>query len=321
MCTCIMVKNKNTYFGRNMDLHYSFDERVIIVPRNFKLSFKLLDCITNHYAIIGIGTVVDNYPLFAEASNEKGLSIAALNFMGNAFYYQINNKKINLAPYELFTYLLAKFKTINEVKKFLKRANIVDINFNEKTLLTPLHFMISDKNSSIVLESCEDGLHVYDNPYNVLTNNPIFPYHKENVKNYMHLSIEDPKDNFNLGLSSFSYNQGCFGLPGDFSSSSRFVKALFIKNNMSLINNELDSIRQFFYCLESVRMVIGLVKVENTYEYSRYTSCINVDKSILYYKTYEGGTINKIDMHTYDLNNDKLYKIKLDYTLNIKENI
>ena len=119
MCTCIMVKNKNTYFGRNMDLHYSFDESVIIVPRNFKLSFKLLDCITNHYAIIGIGTVIDNYPLFAEASNEKGLSIAALNFMGNAFYFQINNKKINLAPYELFTYLLAKFKTINEVKKFL----------------------------------------------------------------------------------------------------------------------------------------------------------------------------------------------------------
>lgn len=311
MCTCIMLKNVDTFFGRNMDLNYSFNEKIIIVPRYFKLNFKIEKPLSSHYAFIGIGCIIDNYPLFAEASNEKGLSIAALNFQDNAFYHNIDIYKRNLAPYELFTYLLAKFSTVDEVKTFLKKANIINVDFNADIKVTPLHFMISDKNASIVVESTKNGLNVYDNPYNVLTNNPSFPYHVENIKNYLNLSIDDPIDSLKLDLKPFSYGQGLIGLPGDYSSASRFVKTLFIKNNMSLITDEKDTIRQFFYCLESVKMIIGLVKTKEGYEYSRYTSCFNVNKSILYYKKYEGNIINKVDMNSYDINKNKLISIKM----------
>ena len=125
MCTSILIKNKCSYFGRNMDLDYSFNELALIIPRNFKIKFKETDSIDNHFAIIGIGTIIDNYPLLADASNEKGLAIAALNFPSNAAYYEKVNGKINLAPYELMLYLLAVHSAVNVTAVAKDTSNVV----------------------------------------------------------------------------------------------------------------------------------------------------------------------------------------------------
>ena len=291
-----------------MDLDYSFNELALIIPKNYKINFKEINSISSHFAIIGIGCIVDNYPLLAEAANEKGLAIAALNFPSNATYYQKVESKINLAPYELMLYLLAKCENITQVKLVLNNINVVDIDFNEKIKNTPLHFMVSDKECSIVIETLKDKIHIYDNPFNVLTNNPPFNYHKENVNNYMNLSINDPINSFdsNLTLSSYSYGMGALSLPGDFSSTSRFIKTLFIKNNMEMFNDEFSNVRQFFNCLDSVKMIKGIVKTHSGFEYTRYSSCINLDKGLLYYKTYDNPYINVIDMYEIDLDSNKL---------------
>ena len=84
MCTCITYDNGEFYFGRNLDLEYSFGERVVVTPRNFPLAFKRSEPLSSHYAMIGMASVMDNYPMYAEAVNEKGLGMAGLNFPGNA---------------------------------------------------------------------------------------------------------------------------------------------------------------------------------------------------------------------------------------------
>ena len=71
MCTCINLKTKDQYFGRNLDLEYRFNEKVVITPRNYNI--KNLNI---KYAMIGMATVEDNYPLYAEADTEKGLAMA-----------------------------------------------------------------------------------------------------------------------------------------------------------------------------------------------------------------------------------------------------
>lgn len=291
-----------------MDLDYSFNELTLIIPRNYKINFKKTDPIDNHFAIIGIGTIIDNYPLLAEGANEKGLAIAALNFPSNASYYEKVNSKTNLAPYELMLYLLAKCENITQVKLALNNINVVDIDFNENVKNTPLHFMVSDKDSSIVIETLKDKMYVIDNPFNILTNNPPFYYHKENVNNYMNLSVNTPINNFDndLKLKPYSYGMGAMFLPGDYSSASRFIKALFIKNNLELFNDEFSNVRQFFNCLDSVKMIKGIVKTDKGFEYTRYSSCINLDKGLLYYKTYDNPYINVIDMYLSDLEKDEL---------------
>lgn len=296
-----------------MDLDYSFNEKAIIIPRNYKINFKKTKSITSHFAIIGIGTIVDDYPLLAEASNEKGLAIAALNFKNNATYYLEKEDKINLAPYELMLYLLAKCENVTQVKLALNNINVIDIDFNDTVKNTPLHFMVSDLSHSIVIETLKDKMYVYDNPYNVLTNNPPFNYQIHNLNNYMSLGIKDPINNFdsNLKFNTYSLGLGALHLPGDYSSSSRFVKTLFIKNNMEMFNNEFDNVKAFFNCLESVKMIKGIVITDKGYEYTRYTSCINLNKSLLYYKTYDNPYINVIDMYLEDIDSSKLIRHEL----------
>ena len=310
MCTCIRIKGKNTYFGRNMDITHSFNEKVIITPKNYNLKFKLIKNIPSHYAIIGIGTIMNNYPLYADAINEYGLAVAGLNFPYNCHYYKEKENKINIAPYELILYILGKYKTVKEVKKIINKINIINIDFSNDINLTPLHFMMSDKEESIVIETMKDGMKVYDNPFDVLTNNPPFYYHKENIRNYINLTNKDPINtiNKNIKLTPYSFGQGAIGLPGDTSSSSRFIRTFF--NKCFLLFND-DEVNQFFKCLDSVSMIKGVVLTEYGYEYTRYTSCYNLDKGILYYKTYYEPNIKAINIKDYNLDDINLINFKI----------
>lgn len=76
MCTSITLKTDDFYFGRNLDVDRRYGQKVVITPRNYSFNFTDGDINNDHFAMIGMATVIDDYPLYAEASNEKGLSIA-----------------------------------------------------------------------------------------------------------------------------------------------------------------------------------------------------------------------------------------------------
>ena len=86
MCTAAVYQTKDHYFGRNLDLEYSYQESITIAPRNYPFSFRKLPEMKTHYAIIGMAYVLEGYPLYYDATNEKGLSMAGLNFPGSAAY-------------------------------------------------------------------------------------------------------------------------------------------------------------------------------------------------------------------------------------------
>ena len=83
MCTSIAMKTNDFYFGRTMDLEYNFNECVVFTPRNYPVPFRKMGMMKRHYALLGMATVMDGFPLYAEAANEKGLCIAGLNFPDN----------------------------------------------------------------------------------------------------------------------------------------------------------------------------------------------------------------------------------------------
>ena len=96
MCTAITYKTKDNYFGRNLDLEYGYNETVTVTPRNYKFLFSNKMEIKQHFAIIGIATVVSNYPLYYDAANEYGLAMAGLNFPDNAYYSGVQKGKDNI---------------------------------------------------------------------------------------------------------------------------------------------------------------------------------------------------------------------------------
>ena len=314
MCTAVTYNAGDHYFGRNLDLEYSYKETVTIMPRNYELKFRKVDDIKIHYAIIGMAYVINNYPLYYDAINEKGLGMAGLNFPENADYKEEKADKNNIAPFEFIPYVLSQCANIAEVKKLLENINIALINFSSELPASPLHWIISDKESSITVESVKDGLKVYENPVGVLTNNPTFDIQMFNLNNYMNLSIDAPTNNFSkkINLKTYSRGMGAMGLPGDLSSASRFVKATFTKMNSISGNSESESISQFFHILDSVCQQRGCVKMgENLYEITIYSSCCNMDKGIYYYKTYENSQITAIDMNKENLEGKDLISFEL----------
>lgn len=309
MCTAVNYKTKDHYFGRTFDYEISYCEVVAVTPRNFLFNFRKADNLKSHYAMIGIAAVVEGYPLYYDATNEKGLSMAGLNFPGNADYKPEANGKDNISPFEFIPWILGQCANVEEAVKLLNRINLVKINFSKELPLSPLHWIISDRDKSITVESVVDGLRIYDNLVGVLTNNPPFDMQMFNLNNYMGLSKRAPENNFaeNIDFDIYSRGMGAIGLPGDLSSASRFVKAVFTKMNSISGDSESESISQFFHILGSVAQQRGCVLVgEDEYEITIYTSCCNTDKGIYYYTTYENSQISGVDMHKENLHGDKI---------------
>ena len=311
MCTAISYQNGDTYFGRNLDLERGYGEKVVITPRNYKIKMRCMESMESHYAMIGMATIEDDYPLYFEATNEKGLSVAGLNFPGNAWYPKYTQEKKNVTPFEFIPWLLGICATVDEAKKQMSDLNLVNLDFNDELKLSPLHWMVSDPERSIVVESTKEGLKIWDNPFQVLTNNPPFEYHKINISNYMGLSVGPGSVRFSkaLPIENYSLGMGALGLPGDFSSASRFVRACFVKENSVCEVNEEASVNQFFHILDSVAMPKGCVWTENGYEYTRYSCCCNVQKGIYYYKTYEETGIRAVNLRDVILEGSILEKI------------
>ncbi len=299
MCTCIDFKTKDHYFGRNLDLEYRFDEKVVITPRNYCFALKNGSTIHTKYAMIGMASVKDNYPLYAEATNEKGLSIAGLYFPRNAHFNPGEKDKFNLCPYELFPYFLGLYASVAELREILSRLNITDIPLTPDLPVAQLHWMISDETECIILEQMEGGLKIYDNPVGILTNNPPFGYHLANLNNYMNLTPCCPENRFSdkLNLQQYGMGMGAIGLPGDSSPTSRFVKASFTKFNSVCEENEESSVTQFFHILDSVSVVRGTsLTKDGLDDLTTYSCCINTTRGIYYYKTYNNSQITAIRM-------------------------
>lgn len=312
MCTAISYKTEHHYFGRNLDLERGYGERVVITPRNFCFDFRYVKAMEHHYAMIGMAAVVDGYPLYFEATNEKGLSMAGLNFPKNAVYGKYEEGKDNIAPFELTPYLLGICGDIEEVRRALETLNVVNCSFSESLPVSPLHWLISDGEGSLTLECTREGMRLYENPFGVLTNNPPFDFHLCNIENYMglHEGLADNKMSPRLSLDNHSLGLGAFGLPGDFSSSSRFVKAVFVKEKSVSGDSESESVNQFFHILQSVAMPKGCVMTaDGAYEYTRYSCCCNGNTQTYYYTTYEDRMVRRVEMRAVELSGERLYAV------------
>ena len=309
MCTAATYKTKDHYFGRNLDLEFSYHETVTVTPRNKVFELRHLGKMDHHYAMIGMAFVVGDYPLYYDATNEKGLSMAGLNFPGNAKYGEAVPGKDNVASFELIAWVLGRCQTVEEAEKLLANVNVTNDAFSKELQPSPLHWMIADKDRVIVFEQTERGPQIYDNPFGVMTNNPTFDYHLLHIADYMNASADLPENRLAKGVNFNTYSRGMggFGIPGDLSSASRFVKVAFTKMNSVSDDSESASISQFFKILGSVEQQKGCCRLgyekdgRPICEYTIYSSCCNTDRGIYYYTTYENSQISAVDMHHEDL--------------------
>ena len=233
MCTAATYQTADFYFGRTLDYEFSYGDEVVILPRNYPLTFRHAETPATRYAMISMAHVADGYPLYYDACNEKGLCMAGLNFVGNAAYAAAEPGHLNVAQFELIPWVLRQCATLAEARQLLEGTNLVGTPFAAQFPAAQLHWLIADRSGALTLESMADGMHIWENPVGVLTNNPPFPVQLLLLNNYMGVTAQAPENRFSdrIALKPYSRGMGGMGLPGDLSSASRFVRVAFTKLN------------------------------------------------------------------------------------------
>lgn len=300
MCTAITYRTRDRYFGRTLDFERSYGEQVVVCPRRVPLNFMQMPALTTHYAMLGMATVAKGYPLYFDAVNENGLAMAGLMFAGYAHYRPFAAGQKNAAPFEMIPWVLGQCADLRDVEVLLEHLNITDLSFDPDLPSSPLHWLVADREHSMVIEAVAEGIKLYQNPVGVLTNSPPFDHHLLRLQEYGHLSPRQPS----AGL--YSRGLGAYGLPGDYSSVSRFVRATFVKSHARGEVTEKESVERFFHILDSVWVPRGCVRLEQADAYTRYACCCNQDRGIYYYTTCSDRRIIAVDLHQTDLEGKEL---------------
>lgn len=314
MCTCIAYRDGNRFFGRNLDLDHSFEEQIMVTPRRYAMHFCYVPDMEQHYAMAGMAAGISGYPLYADAVNETGLAMAALYFPDNASYSRPREGRYNIASFEVIPWILGQCRNLEEVRSIAGSMNITDDSYQDSLPPAPLHWMVSDLRHSLVLEPVEEGLRLYENPFEVLTNNPPFPYHMARMQDILSLTSAYPQNRFSseLRLEPYGEGMGALGLPGDTSPASRFLRAAFLRFHSYSKENPLSGLIQMFHMLSQTSVLRGsVVTKDGGYDLTRYTCCIDQERLVYYYRTYDSFQIHALDLTRSNLESEHLQSYKL----------
>lgn len=306
MCTGIRFTDAagNMFWGRNLDWNADFGEAPMVMPKGFVLKSAFGDDAAAEHSAIGMGIQFEGYPLYFNCGNDAGLVVGGLNFPGYAQYEDSPiDGKINVAAYEFPAWIAANFATVDEVEKALANVAIINHAISPQLGVSMLHWMIADADRSIVIEYKADGMHIYDDTVDVLTNQPPFDWHMENLRNYMCCNSSWPGE-ITWGrdkMQPFGTGSTMRGIPGDTYSTSRFAKAAFINSFHPKKESEKDNVVRMFHTLGNVSFVDGCAAMaDGTFEITIFSDCFSAKTGYYYFNTYDEPAIRYARLHDYD---------------------
>lgn len=316
MCTGVRFSDDkgNMYFGRNLDWSTPYGQKVVVTPRKFSYESAFLGTQTpKQGAIIGMAIVAENTPLYFDCANEAGLGIAGLNFPGYASYAPAAvNGKTNVAAYEFPLWVAMNFATVDEAERALKDVAIVAKPINDQYPVSELHFIIGDSKRSIVVEYTSRGMEIFHNNVDVLTNQPGYNWHQENLRNYLNLFPQMPKEIKWRGARMTAFGSGSLmrGIPGDYYSPSRFVRVAYLNTHYPVKSSEAENVSRLFHTLTGVAMIDGAAEmIDGKCELTIYTGGYSSASKTYYYNTYEDPSIKSVAMSDYNLDSSELTQV------------
>lgn len=311
MCTGVRFSDNagNMYFGRNLDWSEGYGQKVVITPRGYKYKSAFLGEMGGS-AVIGMAIVAENVPLYFDCANEHGLGVAGLNFPGYADYApDAVDGKTNVSAYEFPLWVALNFKTVDEAEKALKEVAIVAKPINDQYPVSQLHWIIGDAKRSIVVEYTERGMEIFENKVDILTNQPGYGWHQENLRNYMNLFSQMPKE-VRWGeakMTAFGSGSLMRGLPGGFYSTDRFVRVAYLNTHYPVQSDEASNVSRLFHTLTGVAMIDGGASMaDGKFEKTVYTGGYSTASQTYYYNTYEDPAIVAVAMNDHNLDSTEL---------------
>lgn len=318
MCTSMTIKSRDGhyFFGRTLDCfpHFldddpRFQAQMSIFPKGTQLQGQLETWQTKYtLGLMNIKNTIACYDGF----NEAGLA-GGLNALGECTWAdQAEIKAAGLSPLmgeEVITYMLSHYKSVAEIKADFQKYALADVEFASAVNSNifkkiPSHYIFVDPSGdSIILEPVNHGRFKLYNSIGVMTNSPEYDWQVTNLRNYVQLQgynagntqLTATTTNSNILLNEIGYGSGLLGLPGDYTSTSRFVRAAFLTRYIDEFDSQ-DGINVLFNTFTTVMVPKGIEHVSATSTASDstlYWSGYDLFEKTFYVKSAKSNTWRK----------------------------
>ncbi|KIX12145.1 linear amide C-N hydrolase [Dethiosulfatarculus sandiegensis] len=327
-CTGLQLKGEDgtVVFGRTQEWgKFDLNPKMIAVPRGHAFVGQTPDgqkglSWSGEYGFVGVllmGRAVNT------GMNEKGLAGGGFFHKGFAEYSPYDPAKADksLAPSQVLTFILSNFASLKEVRAGLQKVKVAPVVDPALKMPYPIHFMIVEPGGkSLVVEFKDGQLRFFDNPVGVITNNPTFDWHLTNLRNYGKLGVKpfEPKQWGELMITPLAGGSGLLGLPGDFTSPSRFVRATVFACTARHTRGGEDTVQEFFRIMDSFNLAAGQAEGSDPGGKTKlpastqYTVANDTNNLIIYYHTMFNRRVRKILLNKIDFTRSGTREIPLD---------
>jgi choloylglycine hydrolase len=343
-CTSILLPAQDGGFvyGRTLEFGLQMNSQLMIVPRDLTITATGPDGNlgqgglrwTTKYAATGANAL--GLPVLLDGINERGLTGGLFNFPGFAEFQTVPPGKANqsIASFELLTYILTNFATVDEVKAALPNIYVSGVRLKQfGDMVPPVHVSIHDAGGkSLAVEYTDGGkLSMYDNPARVFTNSPPFPFHLQNLAQYQYVTanVLPPLKVGNVALSAASSGDGMNGLPGGFLAPARFVRAYFAQASAPKLPTSNATVLLAFHIMNGFDLPPGSIGVSATtggegggidgYETTEWIAVADMKNLRYYIRTYDNMDIRVIDLNKADLDAKQIKSIALDQPQTVQD--
>ena len=307
------------YWGRNFDYNrFAAGSGIVYLPQGTPVCAFIREGQNSgetypaRYAALGMGTLsIPGAPVLYDGVNEAGLAGGQLYFREFARYAQeVRSGTVRVQPGLALVYILSQCATCEEAaREFLDGMTLLrEPLFGA---VPPLHWSFSDRTGeTIVIEPLQEEVRVYRRTVGVMTNSPDYAWHEQNLLNYVHMRSLD-HDALHMGgkqLRQCFSGSGALGMPGDWSSPSRFVRLCFLRENALRERGEEAAVSAMFRLFESAAFPLGAVRVSDfsdvtehdsdviPFDYTVYTSVACLESLRYYWTSRENLRVQYADM-------------------------
>jgi choloylglycine hydrolase len=309
--------------ARTLEFGIDLKSDVILVPRGHSRTGTAPDGKpgkrwTAKYATLGANAL--GMPVIIDGLNERGLATGLFYFPTTAKYqaYSPSDADKTIAPWELGSYILENFATVDEVRVNVPNIVVPDVVLDAWKFVPPVHYVVHDAaGKSIVIEYVEGRLIIYDNPLGVMSNSPTFDWHMTNLRNYVNFSLTDlpPVQLGSVKLLPFGQGSGMLGMPGDFTPPSRFVRAAAFSQAVLPSQTGNEALLEAFHILNAFDIPKGAAREHEKDEhgnvladYTIWTSANDLKTKRFYFRTYENSQIRMVDLTRQKLDGKEIVK-------------
>jgi choloylglycine hydrolase len=294
--------------ARTMEFGTDLGSKVAVFPAGTSITGALPDnasgmVFKTKYGIVGANAF--GLPMVVDGLNDRGLYLGEFFFPGSAGYASVTpeNASRAMAGYQYSMWILGNFASVAEVEAAYDHVVLAPTVVPQLGMAPPVHFRIVDKTgASVVIEPIGGKLVIYDDPLGVLTNSPTFDWQMTNLNNYNGLSAINraPTTIQGYTLNGFGQGSGFYGMPGDFTPPSRFVRAVAFETAAVKPTTASDAVQQVFHILNNFDIPVGAVRAEVNGkvidEWTLWTSAEDLTNLQFYFRTFNDQSLRSVDV-------------------------